>query len=714
MSGDITAVIQPIVLTCADTQIVVDTHTFEQPYVPYWGPQVLAENSECARSDAIASIPQRVSGGVDSPSPLTLVPQAASGWLSTPAIEGHRAGYDFVTKLVTNSVEAAKNRVKIKLVDGEAGLSLTLDIGLTLSGLLYQQAHLTNDADADYTLDALRMFFPLPGSAVEVLDTTGHHLRERSPQRHNLTIGKYQRESRRGRPGADSPLLLAAGTKGFGFESGLVHGIHLGWSGSQRLSVELTTAADRFLVAEELFEPGEMILEPGQTYSSPVSYGAWGDGLNAVSARFHQHLRSRATHPSSPRPVTLNTWEAVYFDHDFDKLASLADRAARVGAERYVLDDGWFSGRRDDTAGLGDWFVDQTVWPKGLHPLVGRVRQEGMEFGLWVEPEMVNPDSDLARRHPEWILKGREDLPVAARQQQVLNLTNPDAYRYVRDRLLALLREYPISYLKWDHNRDLLEAGSGAGGRALAHRQTKALYNLLQELKEHQPGLEIESCASGGARIDMGIAEYTDRFHPSDCLDPQERLANQKYTGLVMPPELLGAHLTAPKVHSTGRIVDLEFSAAVALLGHFGIEWDLTGADDATLDEVSRLVEFYKQNRELISTGTVVHADLSDPALDVRGVVSEDKRNALFTITQVTTSAFHPLGMVHFPGLDPKTVYRVQLALAGGDKTGPGQSEMPWLAESMELPGAALMHPGVRAPAQNPENSLIIRIEAAK
>ena len=206
-----------------------------------------------------------------------------------------------------------------------------------------------------------------------------------------------------------------------------------------------------------------------------------------------------------------------------------------------------------------------------------------MEFGLWVEPEMVNPDSDLARAHPDWILRGRMALPPSARQQQVLDLAHPDAYAYVAARLHALLDEYPIAYLKWDHNRDLLDAGSGPEGVARVREHTLAALPAARRAQGRHPGLEIESCASGGARVDLGILARTDRIWTSDTLDPLERLANQRYTALVVPPEMMGMHLTSPVVHSTGRTVDLDLSAAVALFGHFGIEWDLTATDDETV-----------------------------------------------------------------------------------------------------------------------------------
>ena len=201
-------------------------------------------------------------------------------------------------------------------------------------------------------------------------------------------------------------------------------------------------------------------------------------------------------------------WEAVYFDHDRDRLLDLADRAAEVGVERFVLDDGWFGARRDDRAGLGDWVVSAEVWPDGLHPLVDRVRELGMQFGLWFEPEMVNPDSDVARAHPEWIMSARPEWPVESRHQQVLNLGIPEAYAHVKGQILALLDEYDIGYIKWDHNRDLVEAGTQAdGGRPGVHAQTLAFYRLLDELRERASRTWRSSPArSGGARVDLGGA----------------------------------------------------------------------------------------------------------------------------------------------------------------------------------------------------------------
>ncbi|NYD68615.1 alpha-galactosidase [Agromyces atrinae] len=693
------------------TSIVLDLRTDSVPTIVYWGDDLGDISAAAVDGLALAAVPQRVSGGLDVTARLTLLPQPSSGWLGTPAIQGHRMGRGFSPRLALTDVSVDGASVTVSAADERRSLSAVIELEVTPAGLLRQRLSLTNTGDDDYTLDSALMFFPVPADADEILDTTGRHLRERSPQRQAFTIGSHVRESRRGRPGADSTLLHAAGRRGFGFESGLVHGVHLAWSGNHRLVAERTPTADGFLAAGELFEPGEVILAPGQTYRSPDALGSWGEGLSALSARFHDELRARPSHVARPRPITLNTWEAVYFDHDVERLLALADAAASVGVERFVLDDGWFLGRRDDEAGLGDWYVDRSVWPDGLTPLVDRVIDLGMEFGLWVEPEMVNPDSDLARAHPDWLLSAREDLPLSARQQQVLDLANPEASAYVLERLDALVTENRVAYLKWDHNRDLLEPGDGPSGRARSRENVLALYDILDTLRLRHPHLEIESCASGGARVDLGILQRTDRIWTSDCLDPLERLQIQKYTGLVVPPEMMGAHFSSPVVHSTDRTARLELSAGIALIGHVGIEWDLTSLDEFGLAAVARWVRLAKHYRDLVRTGSVVHADRSDDAIDVRGVVSHDREHAFFTITQARTSVTLPPGRIRLPGLDPTTEYTVSVVEPSPEHHQPGQSPLAW-ATGLSASGRSLGTAGLQAPVQFPGRLTLIDVHA--
>jgi alpha-galactosidase len=407
----------------------------------------------------------------------------------------------------------------------------------------------------------------------------------------------------------------------------------------------------------------------------------------------------------------LNTWEAVYFDHDLAHLSAIAEHAAVIGVERFVLDDGWFTGRTSDRAGLGDWSVSEQVWPTGLNPLIERVTSLGMDFGLWVEPEMVNLDSDLARAHPDWVLAPAERMPPEWRHQQVLDLANPEAWQHILERLDNLLSEHDIAYLKWDHNRDLVDADHG--GRPAFHAQTLACYALLDELRARHPGVEIETCASGGGRIDLEILERTDRVWASDCTDALERQEIQRWTGLLVPPELVGAHVGAPCNHQTGRVLDLPFRAGTALFGHFGVEWDLSAATPEERTELGSWIAAYKSVRTLLHTGDVVRADHTEDGTLLHGVVDRDQNEALFALVQLRTLTGSLPARVQLPGLDPAKTYRVRLQ-APGDAPRTMQTAPPaWLVHGETvLRGSVLTTVGLAPPILAPEQLLLLRVIA--
>ena len=695
------------------TSVIVDLSTAGLPTIIHWGQATGVLSSDELSSLAVASRPQRVSGGIDVPARLTLLPQETFGWQGSPALQGQRERTAWASALSTTAVTSTAHGLTITAEDSAAELRLVTDLALSPHGVLHQRHTLTNLGSTDYQLHQLATLFPLPATATTVQDATGRHLKERSAQQRPLTVGAHVRESRRGRPGADATLLMLAGSAGFGHRSGVVHGVHLAWSGNHRLSAERTITSDNFLTAGELLLPGEVVLAPGESYATPWALGSWGIGLDELSGRFHQDLRQRTQHPTRPRPVTLNTWEAVYFDHDLATLSALADKAAAVGVERFVLDDGWFLGRRDDTAGLGDWLVDPAVWAEGLSPIINHVHELGMEFGLWFEPEMVNPDSELARNHPEWILHAGGRWPASGRQQQVLNLAHPECFDYLLGRVDAILSEYPISYIKWDHNRDLLDAADPRTGHAAVRDTTLALYRLLGELKSRHPNVEIESCASGGARVDLGILDYTDRIWTSDCIDPIERLDNQANTGLLIPYELMGAHIGGPISHSTRRQHSLGFMARTAIFGHFGIEWNITDISEEQTAELAQWVGLHKENRTLFHTGVSVHADLADPAMDLRGVVAQDGKRAIFALTQREASITYPSGRITLPGLSPEGRYRVTLSHPLDDEVGNGQSPLDWPLHESVLSGAVLGTVGIQAPVLFPEQSVLIMLSQA-
>jgi alpha-galactosidase len=405
----------------------------------------------------------------------------------------------------------------------------------------------------------------------------------------------------------------------------------------------------------------------------------------------------------------LNTWEAVYFDQVLQTLTDLADAAADVGIDRFVLDDGWFRGRRDDTAGLGDWFVDEDVWPEGLGPLVAHVRARGMQFGLWFEPEMINIDSDLARTHPGWVMSAGTRLPPEARHQQVLDLTNPDVFAYVLERLDALVTEHSIDFIKWDHNRDMVDAGHE--GRAGVHEQTLAVYRLIDVLRERHPALEIESCASGGARVDLGILARTDRVWASDAIDALERQHIERWTRLLLPPEMIGSHIGSAWAAATGRTQELELRAGTAFFGSLGVERDLRHADPAERQALREWIALYKWHQELVHTGRFHTVDHGDESLFVQGVVAADRAEAIYSFASVATSPYARPGLVRLPGLDPEAEYEVRpVDLAARVEKFMGRTVPPWWAAGTRLPGSVLSRHGVQIPALFPERLTMVHL----
>jgi len=647
---------------------------------------------------------------------LPLLPTQHEGWAGRPAVSGDRDGRWPHLRLHIDGIDLIETGVETRLVDEEAGVEVVCLLELTEQGIVKARHTLRNRGEGAWTVGALRCVLPIPDTATEALGLVGRWALERMPQRSSFGYGVHSRENRRGRTGHDSTTLLFLGTQGFANRTGQVWAVHVGWSGNHEHSAERLPDSVGALGGGELLDPGEVRLEPGETYETPWVYFAYsGSGLDGLRDRFHRLLRARPAHPRKPRPVVLNTWEAVYFRHDLDKLKALADKAFEVGVERFVLDDGWFRHRRDDHAGLGDWYVDESVWPHGLHPLVEHVHSLNMQFGLWFEPEMVNPDSDLARAHPDWILAAPGRLPAESRRQQVLSLTRPQIYRYLLERLDSLVKEYRIDFIKWDHNRDLSEATTH-DGRAAVHAQTLAVYRLLDELRSRHPGLEIESCSSGGARVDLGILERTDRVWTSDTNDPVDRQLIQLWTGLLLPPELIGAHVGPTRTHITGRVTDLEMRCATALFGHAGIERDLTECDADELSTLTAWINLYKSTRDLLHGGTVVVPDLPDPSAIVHGVVSADRSRALFSYAQISSTVantpLRPYPMrLRLPGLEPSATYTVTIALRphGG---GLVPTTFGFAEDGTRWTGRALETIGLPVSRLNPADAMVLELRS--
>jgi alpha-galactosidase len=340
---------------------------------------------------------------------------------------------------------------------------------------------------------------------------------------------------------------------------------------------------------------------------------------------------------------------------------------------------------------------------------------------------MVNPDSDLARAHPDWLLApdlagpdgglDPDRLPQPWRRQVALDLARPEAYAYLLERLGALVDEIGVAYLKWDHNRDLHESlhPRPADGVRVpgVHTQTLALYALLDELRSRHPGLEIESCSSGGARVDLGILERTDRVWASDCNDALERQAIQRWTGLLLPPELIGGHVGPPTSHTTGRVLSLGFRCLTALFGHAGIEWDVTTCTEQETAAMAGWAALYKELRGLLHSGDVVRADHPDPGAWLHGVVSADRREAVFGYVRLTSSPDATGGRLRLPGLDPAIEYEVARRDEAGIGTGMKVRDVPWWAAGGTVAsGAVLSRVGLAAPQLDPAQGALLHLRA--
>lgn len=694
------------------TTTVLVTHDDDVPRVLHWGRRIDAAALDDAALAALLDAPVP-HGSLDVVPPVSLLPEHVRGWAAYGGIAGHRGdGTAWVPLLARTSSHGDESSFTWTGTDAIAGLTVAITVALDEHGVLSIATSLTNDGDDPYTLDALAPVVPLPTRAAEAMVLTGRWAHELQATRHELGPFALVRDSRKGRTSHESQPTIALGTRGFGEQEGEVWLAHLAWSGNHHVSVETLPDGRRALSLSDLLLPGEGILAPGETYDAPAILGTWsGDGLTTASRQFHAHVRGRASHPRTPRPILLNTWEAVYFDHDVTALQRLADVAAEVGVERFVLDDGWFRGRDDDTSSLGDWYVDERKYPHGLGELADHVVGLGLQFGLWVEPEMVNPDSDLYRAHPDWVLHVADHEPVLARHQLVLDLGRTEAYDYILERLDALLDELPIAYLKWDHNRELV-AAAHRGGRAGVRRQTLALYALLDELKRRHPGVEIESCSSGGGRIDLGIAARTDRFWTSDCNDAVERQTIQRGFSYLLPPELMGAHVGGAWSHTTARTQTLPFRAATALFGHLGFEWNLSTATAEDRAGVAQVIEVHKRFRPLLHGGQVVRVEHSDPSALLHGVVSDDRSEALYCYAQLAASALTVPLPARLVGLDPARSYRVERVLLPGANWDMQRHHPGWYDAPVELPGDVLAEVGLPLGVHVPEQATLIHVTA--
>ncbi|MFD7987509.1 alpha-galactosidase [Kitasatospora indigofera] len=460
--------------------------------------------------------------------------------------------------------------------------------------------------------------------------------------------------SRRGITGHQVNPWVAVDAGDAGEEHGEVWSSALAWSGSWRITVERTVHGLVAATHTAGHEGPAVTLAPGGTWETPVSVGVYAaDGFGGASRAWHSYARSHVLpRPAELRPVLYNSWEATGFDVGEQGQRELARRAAALGVELFVMDDGWFGARKDDSAGLGDWTPAPDRFPDGLAPLAAEVRRLGMRFGLWVEPEMVNPDSDLYRAHPDWVLHEQGRPRTELRNQLVLNFARPEVAAWAHDWLDRLVREHGVDHLKWDMNRVFTEAGHPGDPDAdrLWHDHVRAVYALMDRLRSDHPGLRIEACSGGGGRTDLGILARTDQVWASDNTDALDRIAVQHGYGQVYPPGTMGAWVTDSPNPLTGRALPLEFRFHLAMTGALGIGGDLTAWSEDELARAAELVARYKRIRPVVQHGRLYR--LADAVQYVHGP------EVVLVAWRLARPHGAPVVPLRMAGLDPLARYR--------------------------------------------------------
>ena len=559
----------------------------------------------------------------------------------------------------------------IALTDDVIGLEVDLWFTLFADRPVVARSATLRAMTQSLTLEtAMSLVIDLPDADWTMLHLAGSWAREFHVAERALGPGLAAISSVRGASGAEHNPFLALRRRATTETVGEAIGCSLVYSGNHIAQVEVDpfgTTRLRMGIEPDTFR---WHLEPGDTFTTPEAIVAWTNGgLGALSHVFHDLYRdrlARGTWRDRPRPILLNSWEGAYFDFDQDRLFSMAQAAHELGVELFVLDDGWFGHRDDDHTSLGDWVVDRRKLPDGLDALADRIHALGMDFGLWFEPEMVSPASDLYRAHPDWVI-GLPDRPrTESRQQLVLDMGRSEVVDHLAAQIGDVLANARIAYVKWDMNRTVTEPGSGVlpphRQGELWHRHILGVYELYRRLTTRFPDVLFESCASGGDRFDPGLLAFAPQTWTSDDTDAIERLSIQWGASMVYPPSAIAAHVSAVPNHQTGRITPLATRAAVAFFGVFGYELDATRLTEEERAQVRDQVAFYREHRELFQFGRFHR--LEDPrAGDRRSAawmtVAHDRSSAIAGVYALLNRPSPGAHRVRLRGLDPAREYRV-------------------------------------------------------
>ena len=522
------------------------------------------------------------------------------------------------------------------------------------------------DSDEKITLlSAMSACVDLPDKDYEMIDLAGVWARERHVRRHKLDYGIQSIYSMRGCSSYQFNPFLALARENADEFQGQVYGFSLVYSGNFLAQTEVDNY-DTARVLMGIHPNGfKWTLEKGESFQTPEMVMVYSEaGLNGMSQTFHKLYRTRlarGTWRDKVRPILINSWEAFYFDFDAPKLLGLADAAADLGMELFVLDDGWVGKRDDSTSSLGDWYPNEEKLKGTLKELAEKINAKGLKFGLWIEPEMTNKDSDLYRAHPDWLLAEQGKRICHSRTQYVLDFSKKEVREYIGDMLENLLAEVPVSYIKWDMNRTFSEVFSNGNDREYQGKVChKYVLGVYERLTSRFPHVLFESCASGGARFDPGMLYYAPQGWTSDDTDAIERLKIQYGTSMVYPVSCMGSHVSASPNHQTNRVTPLETRADVAYFGTFGYELDLLKLGEEDKAEIRRQIAFMKEKRDLIQKGTFYRLKSPFEGNETAWmIVSEDQKKALVGYYRVMQPVNVGFKRLKLKGLKEDTCYKV-------------------------------------------------------
>ncbi len=635
-------------------------------------PYLIPEENEdftVDKSFSLDMIPQEYPayGRTDYRYPVYQVQQETGSRITDLKYKSHtiKPGKEPLSGLPATYVEAKSEAETLEITLEDKQINLQVVLSYTVYAeldVVTRSVEFINQGAEDLTLQqALSASVPFRDAEFELLQLSGAWARERHVKRRSLEQGTQSIESKRGASGPYQNPFLGLVRPSTTEHQGEAYGFSLVYSGNFLARTEVNHFAQtRVTMGINPFD-FSWLLKPGEQFQTPEVVMVYSDqGINQLSQTYHQLYRTRLArgkYRDKERPILINNWEATYFDFDEEKLLDLAKTASDLGIELFVLDDGWFGNRNDDTSSLGDWFVDENKLPHGLEQLGSKIEDLGLKFGLWWEPEMVSPDSELYRKHPDWCLHVPNRSRSEWRNQLVLDFSRSEVRKTILERMKAVLEKAPISYIKWDMNRHMTEIGSQSLSvsrqQETAHRYILGLYQVLEELTTEFPDILFESCASGGGRFDPGMLYYMPQTWTSDNTDAVERLKIQYGTSIVYPLSSMGAHVSAVPNHQVGRITSLRMRGDVAKFGNFGYELDLTELSAAKKEEIKTQIAEYKEIRQLIQKGKFYR--LMSP------FQQQTKETAWMVVNQDKTEAY----VGYFKGLAEPNPGYPYLQLAG-------------------------------------------------